>query len=101
MQKQSVNIEMLTRKGCRRIAVKPGLKLSQVIREASLPLGFSCGGRGVCTACSVWVKGPASQLSEKESHLLAGDEILREGWQRRISCLTYVNASISITTDYW
>ena len=101
MQKQSVNIEFLTRKGCRRIAVKQGLKLSQVIREASLPLGFSCGGRGICTACSVWVKGPASKVSEKESNLLAGEEILRASWQRRISCLTYVSESISITTDYW
>ena len=55
----------------------------------------------MCTACSVWVKGPVSEVSVKESLLLADGETQRENWQRRISCLTHVKSSIKVTTEYW
>ena len=101
MPYQSIKIDYLTRKGRRQASARLGLRLSESIREASLPLGFSCGGRGVCTACAVWVKGPVSEISVKELNLLTGEETQRENWQRRISCLTYVKSSIEVTTDYW
>ena len=50
--------------------VLPGRKLLPVIVDAERPVGYSCRGLGICTACIVWVSGHVSPIGEREKNLL-------------------------------
>ena len=82
---------------------KVGRTLLNVIRSSKMPIGFSCRGQGVCTACVVWVWGDAGPMDEMEQTLLkrlpsAPD---KEGGVRRIACLAQVRGDVSIQAEYW
>ena len=82
----------------------PGRKLLSVILDAERPVGYSCRGLGICTACIVWVSGHVSPIGERERDLLApidDDSSRRPDFERRVACLTVVRGDVSVTTDYW
>ena len=80
-------------------------RLSDLIREADLPLGFSCGGRGICTACVVQVCGLASAITRREATLLSqiadSEQNASGDWSARIACLTRVIDTLEVKTTYW
>ena len=78
-----------------------GKRLSDVIRHADLPLGFSCGGRGVCIACVVHTRGEFSKVTEREQNLLDTVPSPPDGWVARISCLTRLHGHGAVRTTYW
>ncbi len=85
------------------IQARVGEPVIKSIQRAGPPIGFSCRGQGVCTACAVWIEGSASEISDKEKSLLAlldGPDV-QLGSQRRIACLAKIHGSMSIRTDYW
>ena len=85
------------------VDVTRGQSVLHVIRKTGRPIGYSCRGQGICTACTVWVAGPAGDISLAEEQLLAkvAGPLKRGRFQRRIACLAKVDGPIEITVDYW
>ena len=81
--------------------VPEGKRLADAIRAADLPLGFSCGGRGVCIACVVHTRGGFSAVTERERDLLNTVESAPTGWSARIACLTRIQQDGAVQTTYW
>ena len=83
--------------------VRRNQSLLTVIRQAGRPIGFSCRGQGVCTACAVWVNGQVSEISDLEAGLLARLPAPqgRAGFQQRIACLVRIQGPTIVTADYW
>ena len=84
-----------------RVEVRNGIRVSDLIRELDLPLGFSCSGRGACVACIVYTQGALSQVSERERALLACAESDNGFWIPRVACLARVLGPVKIRTTYW
>ncbi len=80
-----------------------GTRLLRVVLDANRPVGYSCRGRGVCIACTLWVKGPASEITAAEAELL--DQIQpstrEDGAVQRIACLVRLLGDVEIQADYW
>ena len=85
----------------RLLDVPEGKRLADVIRAADMPLGFSCGGRGVCVACVVHTRGEFSAMTVRERDLLNMVEPAPEGWCARIACLTRIQSDGAVQTTYW
>ena len=76
-------------------------RVSDVIRTNQLPLGFSCGGRGACRACVVYVQGDVSPMGERERQLLSTVDVGDEPWSPRVACLTRVAGPLKVRASYW
>jgi ferredoxin len=80
-----------------------GTRLLKVILDAGRPIGYSCRGQGVCTACVLRVVGHASPIGPPEQALLDrlgptpsdGEGVLR------IGCFVRVLGDSSVRADYW
>ena len=79
---------------------EPTTKILEIIQSVGKPLGFSCGGRGVCIMCADG-RGEASPISPREAQLLANVEPLDPEWKPRIACLARVFDSAEVRTTYW
>jgi len=77
-----------------------GEPLIKPIQRSGLPIGFSCRGQGVCTACVVLAKGSVSPVTEREGALLGEPSDIHE-YARRIACLARINGPVTLTVDYW
>ena len=85
----------------REASAKADETLLDVARRATVPLGNSCGGIGVCARCKVRVVEGAENLSPPtaiESRIgtqrgFAADE--------RMACQAVVSGNCSVTTTYW
>lgn len=83
----------------RLVRVAPGTTLMAATREAGLPIGSSCDGRGACGWCRVTVlEGEATSPQEHELELLAKVEASSA---ERIACQARVLGPLRITTTYW
>ncbi len=80
-----------------------GTRLLRVVLDAERPVGYSCRGRGVCIACTLWVKGPAGEISAAEAGLLAQVQpsTRADGAVQRIACLVRLLGDVEIQADYW
>ena len=85
------------------VRVRQGRQLLAVIREAGLPVGYSCRGQRVCTACAVWVTGAIEGPSDEEAALLnrLGERSSTTEAELRISCFVHVEADMVVRADYW
>ena len=80
----------------REVRVEPGRTLLDAAREAEIPIGALCGGRGTCGKCVVRiVSGPVPAASSQERSLL-GVAAVDEG--RRLACAFPVNADLVVET---
>jgi len=85
----------------RKAAAKENETVLDVARRATVPLGASCGGVGICARCKVRVVEGAENLSPPtsiESRIgaqrgFAADE--------RMACQAVVTGDCSVTTTYW
>lgn len=85
----------------REVAVVHDTTLVEAVHQASLPLGQSCSGVGVCGFCRVTVLSGAANLTPKaaeESRLL---QTLHARDDERLACCARVAGPVTITTDYW
>jgi len=83
------------------ISMKPDETLLDAARRASVPLGNSCGGVGICARCRVRVVSGADQLSPPtaiESRVSAQRNLAAD---ERLACQTVVLGNCTITTSYW
>ena len=83
------------------VEARPGKRLSKVIRDAGLPLGYSCGGRGICVACIVQTQGELSVITEREASLLKSSDPAPYGWSNRVACLARIRGEVHVRTTYW
>ena len=85
------------------VQTRSGRQLLAIIRDAGLPIGYSCRGQGVCTACVVSVSGPISVRTPGEQVLLSRveDRSAPHGEELRISCLVRVQGDVKVRADYW
>ena len=85
------------------VSAARGRRLLSVIKGSNLPIGYACRGRGVCTACAVWVSGDAGPIGDAESTLLERLDPTEETGRgvQRIACLARVNGDLKIRADYW
>ena len=97
--KKKVALRLLPSK--RVIEVPEGKRLADAIRAADIPLGFSCGGRGVCIACVVHTRGEFSAVTDRERELLNTVDSPPTGWCARVACLTRVQKDGAVQTTYW
>lgn len=67
--------------------------LSKAIADAGEDADLSCGGRGICGKCRVWVSGEVSPLSETEKRKLTESEI-KEGI--RLACAAEATGNAEI-----
>lgn len=72
-----------------------------VARRASIPLGNSCGGVGVCTRCKVQVLAGAGNLSPATSIELRFGSARGFAADERMACQAVVNGECEVTTTYW
>lgn len=75
----------------------PDETLLDVARRASVPLGNSCGGIGICARCRVQVVEGAANLigpTSMEARIPLGEN-------ERLACQAVVLGNCSITTPYW
>ena len=85
----------------RKAAAKEDETLLDVARRATVPLGASCGGVGICARCRVQVIAGAENLSPPTSIES------RIGAQRgfapdeRMACQAVVLGDCTVTTTYW
>ncbi|HOC41623.1 MAG TPA: 2Fe-2S iron-sulfur cluster-binding protein [Thermoanaerobaculales bacterium] len=85
----------------REVAVVHDTSLVEAVHQASLPLGQSCDGVGVCGFCRVRVLAGAANLTPpaaEESRLL---KTLRARPEERLACCARIAGPVTITTDYW
>ena len=101
MSVKNHDIVLTLQPGEQQIETSQGQRFSKIIQSVGKPLGFSCGGRGVCTACVIYVRGEASPISPREAQLLANVEPLDPEWKPRIACLARVSGSVEVRTTYW
>lgn len=72
-----------------------------VARRASIPLGASCGGVGICARCKVRVVVGPENLSPPtsiESRIGAQRDFAAD---ERMACQAVVTGDCSVTTTYW
>tara|TARA_B100001250_G_C19602148_1_gene701107 strand:- start:254 stop:565 length:312 start_codon:yes stop_codon:yes gene_type:complete len=83
--------------------VNRGRRLLTVIREAKLPIGYSCRGQGVCTACAVRVIGDLEPANLQETKLIERieDHAPNQDGAIRIACLARVDSDLTVRADYW
>lgn len=76
---------------------RPDETLLDVARRATIPLGNSCGGIGVCKRCRVEVLSGVENVSPPTSM-----EVQR-GFtgEERMACQAVVLGDCEITTGYW
>ena len=89
------------RPGGRTVAVSYDATLLQAAQEASLPVGSSCRGEGVCGWCRVTVLEGAKNLDDPDAREL---EVLRRveaGESERLACVARVRGAVTITASYW
>jgi ferredoxin len=75
--------------------------LLDVARRASVPLGNSCGGIGICARCRVRVVDGAEQLTPPtavETRVAAERGLDAD---ERLACQAVVIGNCTITTPYW
>lgn len=72
-----------------------------VARRASVPLGNSCGGVGVCTRCKVTVTAGAENLSPATSIELRFGAARGFAPDERMACQAVVRGDCEVTTTYW
>lgn len=79
------------------LEVPAGTPLLAAILRAGRPIGYSCRGAGVCTACRVRVEGEVSPVAPDEARLLAtlGSSAYR------VACLCRVVGDCRVRADYW
>ena len=97
----NVTIDFVLSAGVQHLNDSKKSRLSDVIQTAQLPLGFSCGGRGACRACIVYIQGEVSSISEREYQLLSGVVVDDESWSPRVACLTRVLGPLKVRATYW
>ena len=86
------------------VRVEAGRRLLSVIKEAGLPIGYSCRGRGICTACVIMVSGCAGPINASEKRLLGRLGLAQDttdAFVHRIACLASVQGHLQVTTTYW
>ena len=85
------------------VRVRQGRQLLAVIREAGLPIGYSCRGQRVCTACAVWVSGAITGPSTEERTLLSklGERSARTDAEFRIACFVHAETDLVVRAEYW
>ena len=83
--------------------VKRGRQLLAIIRESGLPIGYSCRGQGVCTACVVRVLGEANPISNEEAQLIerVAENTPTADGALRVACLVRVDSDLTVRADYW
>ena len=77
----------------RNVKVEPGTPVLQAVRQADLPLGSDCGGKGRCGKCKVVVRRGVTPLSPLERECLSPEEItgkVRLACQARVVAPTRV-----------
>jgi uncharacterized 2Fe-2S/4Fe-4S cluster protein (DUF4445 family) len=80
----------------REVRVEPGRTLLEAAREAEIPLGALCGGRGTCGKCVVRiVAGPVADATSPERSLL-GQSAIDQG--QRLACTSAVSADTVVET---
>lgn len=75
--------------------------LLDVARRASVPLGNSCGGVGVCARCKVQVLSGTENLSEPTSMEVRFGTARGFKTDERMACQAVVRGACSVTTTYW
>ena len=78
----------------RNVKVEPGTPVLQAVRQADLPLGSDCGGKGRCGKCKVVVRRGVTPLSPLERECLSPEEItgkVRLACQARVVAPTVVD----------
>ena len=80
-----------------------GSRLLKVVLGTGRPIGYSCRGQGVCTACVLWVSGDVSPISPPEQALLdrLGPSHSTSEGQQRIACFARINGDVTVRADYW
>jgi uncharacterized 2Fe-2S/4Fe-4S cluster protein (DUF4445 family) len=80
------------------VEVEPGRTLLEAARDAEIPLGATCGGRGTCGKCQVRIQaGPLPPPGEHERDALSAGA-LAEGW--RLACRYAVTAPVTAETFF-
>jgi len=72
-----------------------------VARRASIPLGNSCGGVGICSRCKVRVLHGAEQLSPPTSIEIRFGTARGFAPDERMACQAVVRGDCEVTTTYW
>lgn len=72
-----------------------------VARRASVPLGNSCGGVGVCARCRVTVVSGAENLTPPTAIELRFGSARGFGQDERMACQAVVTGECTVTTTYW
>lgn len=75
--------------------------LLDVARRASVPLGNSCGGVGVCARCKVRVLSGGDQLTPPTSLEVRFGTSRGFAPDERMACQAVVTGDCDITTTYW
>ena len=75
--------------------------LLDVARRASVPLGNSCGGVGVCTRCRVRVLTGGENLSPPTSIEVRFGTARGFAEGERMACQAVVRGDCEVTTTYW
>jgi ferredoxin len=81
--------------------IKAGATILAAANQASLPIGQSCSGEGICGWCRVTVLEGLEHLAPPGS---LEQRLIRERSfesHERAACLARVQGDISITTTYW
>lgn len=92
---EPIKIQVNTAAGQRRMAwTLPGKSLWEVLTEAGLNPGGTCGGRGICGKCKVKAAGDLSPMEESERSLLLPDEI---NGGERIACRAVVLGQVAVS----
>ena len=85
----------------REAAAKENETLLDVARRASVPLGNSCGGVGICARCRVTVLEGADQLSPPTSIESRIGSARGFAADERMACQAVVLGDCRVTTTYW
>jgi len=79
----------------------PNETLLDVARRASVPLGNSCGGVGVCARCKVRVVSGGENLSEPTTMEVRFGTARGFAPDERMACQAVVRGDCAVTTTYW
>ena len=80
---------------------RPDETLLDVARRASVPVGNSCGGIGICARCRVRVLSGAECLSPPTSVEVRVSAERGLDPDERLACQAVVLGNCSVTTSYW
>lgn len=75
--------------------------LLRILQEAQIPVGSSCGGKGICASCKIIILNGADNLSTPNDIELDLKERNGLSEHDRISCQSQIYGDITITTNYW